>query len=167
MGTENAYLLEIVFLSGEDVDMKVGKKLFFDLLGIIGSILLIVGSCLAWAIVPNLPSPDLNTLYGYSLAEGAMLLILGFLGFIASIIMAAYPEKIMTILVVVIGLVSLLTCIYDIVSLSVIVYGPYPSVSASEYPVDVGIGLYLSTIGSILILVAGLLFLFKAIKKKK
>ena len=95
------------------------------------------------------------------------MLILGFLGFIASIIMAAYPEKIMTILVVVIGLVSLLTCIYDIVSLSVIVYGPYPSVSASEYPVDVGIGLYLSTIGSILILVAGLLFLFKAIKKKK
>jgi phosphate starvation-inducible membrane PsiE len=141
--------------------MKIDKKLLFPLLGIIGSILLIVGSCLAWAIITNLPAGN-NTIYGYSLAEGAMLLIIGFLGLIASIITAAYPAKITAIFMVIIGIVSLLTCIIDMASLKAMVYGTYPPAS----PVEAGIGLYLCLIGSILILVAGLIFLWKALKKK-
>jgi len=139
--------------------MKIDKQLVFALLGIIGSVLLFVGSFLAWVIITNLPR--MNTIYGLSLAEGIMLLIIGYLGVIATIITAAYTTKITAIFMVVIGIVSLLTCIIDIASLNAIVFGPYLPTS----PLEAGIGIYLCLIGSILILVAGLMFLLKALKK--
>jgi hypothetical protein len=143
------------------MDMKIDKKLLFDLLGIIGSVLLIVGTFLAWAIITNLPAYA-NTIYGISLAEGAMLLIIGFLGVITSVITVAYPAKIMAVFMVIIGIVSLLTCIIDLASLDAIVYGPSPPATSFA---TAGIGLYLCLIGSILILVGGSLYLWKAMKK--
>jgi len=144
------------------LDMKIDKKMIFDLLGIIGSILLIAGPFLAWAIITDLPFA--NTIYGYSLGEGAMLIIVGFLGLIASVILAAYPAKITALFVTIVGIVSLLTCVLDLASLPTIVYGANPPASPS---LGTGIGLYLCLIGSILLLVAGLMPLLLAMIKKK
>ena len=145
------------------------KRFLLSSLGAIGPVLLIIGTFSVWATVKD--ESGRWVIYGYSFADGGLLLSLGIIGLILVATAGVYLRKSMAIGVMAIGILSLMICLYEIMTFSAFPVGRLFKIAgreaSSNCSISVGIGLYLGIIGSIVILVVGLILLVIADEEEK